>query len=191
MEKKRLLIMISGRGSNMEALLKNTISGELGLCAEIIGVFSNKAEAPGLDIAERLGFPVKVIPFRGKKRKQYNTELKKWLVELDPDFIILAGYMLIIPSDIVTSFPERIINIHPADTTQHQGLHGYEWAWQNKLSETMITIHYVDTGLDTGRIIAQKRVDLIGANSLIEVEIRGLKTEHRVYGEVLTKICKK
>ena len=183
--------MISGRGSNMKALLKNTISGELGSCAEIIGVFSNKAEAPGLDIAERLGFPVKVIASKGKKRKQYNTELKKWLVELDPDYIILAGYMLIIPSDIVTSFPERIINIHPADTTQHQGLHGYDWAWQKKLSETMITIHYVDNGLDTGKIIAQERIDLIGANSLEEIEIRGLKAEHRVYGEVLTKICKK
>ncbi|MDP8221473.1 MAG: phosphoribosylglycinamide formyltransferase [Candidatus Stygibacter frigidus] len=191
MEKKRLLIMISGRGSNMEALLKNTISGELGSCAEIIGVFSNKAEAPGLEIAKRLGFPVKVIASKGKKRKHYNAELKEWLVELDPDYIILAGYMLIIPSNIVTSFPERIINIHPADTTQHQGLHGYEWAWKNKLPETMITIHYVDNGLDTGRIIAQERVNLMEANTLEEVEIRGLEAEHRVYGEVLAKICRK
>lgn len=175
----------------METILRNTISGELKPLVDIISIFSNNTEAPGLEIATKLGFSVKVINSKTKKRKQYNDELKEWLQELDPDYIILAGYMLIIPPDIVTGFPDRIINIHPADTKLHQGLHGYEWAWKNNLSSTKITIHYVDTGLDTGKIIAQKEIDLKGANTVEEIEIRGLKAEHEMYSSVLVDLFRK
>jgi len=183
--------MISGRGSNMEAILRNTISGKLESLVEITSVFSNKEDAPGLETAEKLGFSTKIITSKGKKRDQYNIELKEWLEKIDIDYIILAGYMLIIPSEIINIFPERIINIHPADTRQHQGLHGYEWAWNNKLSETKITIHYVDKGLDTGKIIAQKVVDLRNANSLEDIEKTGLKVEHEMYSDVLAEMFRK
>ncbi|MDP8211490.1 MAG: formyltransferase family protein [Candidatus Stygibacter australis] len=190
-DKIKLLIMISGRGSNMEAILRNTISGKLESLVEITHVFSNKEDAPGLETAEKLGFTTKVIISKCKKRDQYNFELKEWLEKIEPDYIILAGYMLIISSEIISLFPERIINIHPADTRQHQGLHGYEWAWRNKLSETMITIHYVDKGLDTGKIIAQKVVDLRNTKTLDNIEITGLKVEHELYSDVLAELFSK
>jgi phosphoribosylglycinamide formyltransferase-1 len=101
------------------------------------------------------------------------------------DYIILAGYMRMLSADFVANFPHKIINIHPADTTQHQGLHGYEWAFENHLEETKITIHFVDVGLDTGKIIAQKTVDLKGAKTLEEIEQRGLAVEHQFYPETL------
>jgi phosphoribosylglycinamide formyltransferase 1 len=189
-EKRKLLIMLSGRGSNMEAILDSVLYGSLKPLAEVMCVFSNNQTALGLERADMKGVPTWLITSRSKKRTQYNQELKDWLEEINPDFIILAGYMLIIPAEIISLFPERIINIHPADTWQHQGLHGYEWAWQKRLTTTKITIHYVDRGLDTGSIIAQKEVNLKGANSLDEVEMLGLKVEHEFYSSVLEKLFK-
>ena len=174
----------------MEAILNSVQAGCLQPLAEVICVFSNNETAYGLERAEKRGVSTRVIASRGKRRSLYNQELKDWLEEINPDFIILAGYMLIIPAGIISMFPERIINIHPADTRQHQGLYGYEWAWENRLAATKITIHYVDQGLDTGSIIAQKEVNLEGVKSLAEVEMRGLKVEHEFYSKVLEQLLK-
>ncbi len=174
----------------MKAILENICNGYLKDLCTIKYIFSNNREAHGIETARQMGFPVNIIDSKGRKRSQYNDLLKKWLLQINPDYIILAGYMLIIPPEIIDLFPQQIINIHPADTNLHQGLHGYEWAWDNKLAETTITIHFVDHGLDTGRIIAQKKVDLNGVRSLDEVETRGLKTEHQFYSEVLEKLLK-
>ena len=180
--------MISGRGSNMLAITKNVQSGILNGICKIQTVFSNKKDAAGLQIAEELGISTHVITSKGKKRKTYDTMLLKWLKFQNPDYIILAGYMKILSLEIIREFPKKIINIHPADTNKHQGLHGYNWAWENKLQETKVTVHYVDAGLDTGEIIGQKSVDLNGCNSLKEVEQRGLSIEHNFYSECLAKV---
>jgi phosphoribosylglycinamide formyltransferase 1 len=185
---KKIIIMISGRGSNMLAIIRNVKSGNLNGICKIQTVFSNKEDAAGLQKADELGFSIHVIASKGKKRKTYNSMLLEWLTSQNPDFIILAGYMKVISPEIIQEFSRKIINIHPADTTQHQGLHGYDWAWQNKLKETKVTVHYVDKGLDTGEIIGQKTVDLKGAESLEEVEHCGLKVEHNFYSECLKKI---
>jgi len=185
---KKIIIMISGRGSNMQAIAKNVQSGVLKNICTIQSVFSNKSDAAGLQIAERLGIQNHFISSKGKKRKTYNNILLRWLKQQNLDFIILAGYMKILSTEIIREFPKRIINIHPADTTQHQGLHGYDWAFENKLITTKITVHYVDEGLDTGKIIGQSTVNLIGCKSLEEVEKRGLKVEYKFYSECLKKI---
>jgi phosphoribosylglycinamide formyltransferase 1 len=189
--KKKLLIMISGRGSNMEAILKNCLSGSLSQLAYVSAVFSNNLHAPGLSIARSLGYSIQAIDSRSHKRSEFNNLLKEWLVKEKPDFIILAGYMLILPPDIIELFPERIINIHPADTRLHQGLHGYEWAWGKKLSQTCITVHYVDQGLDTGKIIAQQQVSLSGCQSKQDLELRGLKIEHELYSAAIAALCRR
>jgi phosphoribosylglycinamide formyltransferase-1 len=88
----------------------------------------------------------------------------------------------------VRAFAGRIINIHPADTHQHQGLHAYEWAFDNHLPETKITVHLVDEGLDTGPILAQRVVNLGGATTLAEVQRRGLAVEHELYADTLRQI---
>lgn len=183
-----LVILISGRGSNMKAILTEIQSGVLKDKCNAAAVISNKKNAPGLIIAQDFGIETKVIASAKRKRSEYNKELLDYLKELNPDYIILAGYMKIISPEIIEHFHNRIINIHPADTIKHQGLHGYEWAWKNKLESTKVTVHFVDEGLDTGKIIGQKNVDLKGSKSLKEVEQRGLTVEHKFYSECLLKV---
>jgi len=185
---KKILIMISGRGSNMKAIAENVQNGILKNICEIMEIFSNKKDAAGLKIAEKLGLKTCIIESKGKKHKIYNSLLLKYLKEKKPDFIILAGYMKIISPEIIREFPNRIINIHPADTSLHQGLHGYEWAFQNNLKSTKITVHFVDEGLDTGKVIAKKEVDISDCKTLTEVEQKGLKAEHQFYSECLRKV---
>lgn len=185
---KQILILISGRGSNMQAIARNIQTGILQDICEVQAVFSNNQDALGLQKAKEMDIYAHCIPSNGKKKKTYNSLLFKWLKSENPDLIVLAGYMKILPPEITKEFPHKIINIHPADTIKHQGLHGYKWAWDNKLLQTKVTVHYVDEGLDTGAIIAQRRVDLQGCSSLEEVKQRGLKVEHEFYSECLKKI---
>ena len=168
--KKKIAILISGRGSNMKAIVENVQNGILKDLCEVIVVFSNKINAPGLEIAKSLGISTKVIESKGKKRSTYNKLLFDCLDELNPDYIILAGYMKIVSSDVVQRFRNRIINIHPADTALHQGLHGYEWAFENKMESTNITVHFVDEGLDTGNVIGKREVNILDCKTLDEVE---------------------
>lgn len=186
--KKRIALFISGRGSNMEAILKACHTGILQDIAEPVLVFSNRADAKGLLVAQAMGVETQVIESKGLKRLEFDAKVLDLLQTYQPNFIVLAGYMRILSPLLVQAYPQRIINIHPADTAQHQGLHGYEWAFDNKLPSTKITVHYVDEGLDTGNIIAQKTVDLSGANTLEEVEQRGLTAEHEFYSSVLKTI---
>jgi phosphoribosylglycinamide formyltransferase-1 len=186
--KKRIALFISGRGSNMEAILKACYTGILQDIAEPVLVFSNRADAKGLLVAQAMGVETQVIESKGLKRPAFDAKVLDLLQTYQPNFIVLAGYMRILSPLLVQAYPQRIINIHPADTTQHQGLHGYEWAFDNKLASTKITVHYVDEGLDTGNIIAQKTVDLSGTNTLEEVEQRGLTAEHEFYSSVLKTI---
>jgi len=184
----KILIMISGRGSNMEAILKNIQKGCLSGICEVKAVFSNNLKAPGLKIAENYQIPTKTIGSKGKKRSTYNNLLKNYLLEVNADLIVLAGYMKILPKEIIQKFPGKIINIHPADTALHQGLHGYEWAYENKLNSTAITVHFVDEGLDTGDVIQKKTVDISECKRLEEIEQKGLKIEHELYSECIKKV---
>jgi phosphoribosylglycinamide formyltransferase-1 len=185
MAKQRVAILISGRGSNMVALAEQARSGVLADCAEVVVVASNKPEAAGLAKAQALGLETAALSAAGKRRSIFDAELLQLLERFAPDWIVLAGYMRILTPRVVRRYPGRIVNIHPADTREHQGLHGYDWAWENRLPSTRITVHVVDEGLDTGPILAQREVDLRGAQSLEEVERRGLAVEHGFYAEVL------
>jgi phosphoribosylglycinamide formyltransferase-1 len=185
---KKIAIFISGRGSNMKAIMEQCQHGILKGIAEPVLVFSNKVDAAGLDYAKSKGIETACIESLGLKRAEFDRQVVDLLAGYKIDFIVLAGYMRILSPVLVQAYPKRIINIHPADTTQHQGLHGYEWAWENKLPETKITVHYVDEGLDTGSIIAQGIVDLRGAENLDEIERRGLAVEHKLYSETLKMI---
>lgn len=187
----RLAILLSGRGSNMLALLEATKTGVLQGLAKVVVVFSNKPDAFGLEAAAALGCPVASLPSQGRKREAFDAEAAALLQQYRPDLVVLAGYMRILSPAFIQPFAGRILNIHPADTHQHQGLHAYEWALDNKLSETKITVHLVDEGLDTGSIIAQQAVDLRGADTLAEVERRGLAVEHELYASALAELIQK
>ena len=183
--KKRIAIFISGRGSNMEAIVNNVQTGILRDCCEIVLIFANTKEARGLEIARNYGLKTASIESKGQKRADFDHEVVEFLEPFHLDYIVLAGYMRVLSPVFIERYRNKIINIHPADTSLYQGIHGYEWAFENKLETTQITVHFVDEGIDTGTVLAQQEVDLRGANSLEEVEKRGLKVEHAFYSEVL------
>ncbi|MCR5887457.1 phosphoribosylglycinamide formyltransferase [Hymenobacter sp. J193] len=189
--KQRLAILLSGRGSNMVALVQAVQHGVLQNLAEVAVVFSNKPDAPGLETAAALGCPTASLSSQGRKRAEFDAEVVEVLQQYQPDYVILAGYMRILSPTFIRAFAGRILNIHPADTHQHQGLHAYEWAFENRLPETKITVHLVDEGLDTGPILAQHPVDLRGADTLAEVERRGLAVEHMLYADTLVALVTK
>ncbi|TFZ66236.1 phosphoribosylglycinamide formyltransferase [Hymenobacter sp. UV11] len=184
----RLAILLSGRGSNMLALAEAVRAGVLRGLAEVAVVFSNDPAAPGLDSAAALGLPTASLSSKGRKREAFDLEVVDTLRAYRPDYVVLAGYMRVLSPTFVRAFAGRIINIHPADTHQHQGLHAYEWAFDNHLTETKITVHLVDEGLDTGPILAQRVVNLVGADTLAEVQRRGLAVEHVLYAETLASL---
>lgn len=172
----------------MEALIRATQEGILKGIAEPVLVFSNQPEALGLTLAQALGVPTLSLDAQGLKRTAYDQKVIEILKDYAFDYLILAGYMRILSSEFICNFPQKIINIHPADTRLHQGLHAYEWAFQNQMSETKVTVHYVNEGVDTGQIIAQTTVDLSGAQTLDEVEQRGLAIEHQFYAQTLKEL---
>jgi len=172
----------------MNALLDSCQSGLLKDVAEVVVVFANKPSAAGLKRAEAVGIPTESLASKGLPRAVFDQKVVALMEPYALDYIILAGYMRVLSPDFITAYRRQIINIHPADTTQHQGLHAYEWAWEQGLTATKITVHYVDEGLDTGAIIAQYPVDLQGVTSLADVEQRGLAVEHENYQRALYQI---
>jgi phosphoribosylglycinamide formyltransferase-1 len=187
---KRLGILISGRGSNMEAVSRACVDGPLAGLAEVAVVGSNKRKAAGLEIAAGLGLPTRVVLSRGKDREIFDAELIEALEPFAPDFVVLAGFMRLLSPLFVARYPQRIVNIHPADTRAYQGLHAYPWAWEQGLDSTQVTVHLVDEGMDTGPVLSRTEVDLRGAADVDEVTRRGLAVEHRCYAETLARLCR-
>ena len=172
----------------MEAIVRQAQTGVLKDCCEVALVLANKKTAKGLETANRMNIATACIESKGKKRREFDQEVLDFLRPYHIDYIVLAGFMRIISPILISEYPNRIINIHPADTHEFKGLGSYEWAFENQLDSTKITVHYVDSGVDTGSIIEQQTVDLHGATTLEEIEARGLAVEHRFYSEVLQRI---
>lgn len=186
---KRLVILISGRGSNMCAIAQNCDRGVLKNHAKICAVLSNRPQAAGLLKAQERSLYNKVLLSSGPSKNDFEPALMEELDKLHADFIVLAGFDRLLSANFIARYPQRIINIHPADPRLYRGLHAYKWAWKNRLTSTTVTVHRVDAGMDTGPILAQSQVDLRGVKSLQQVEQRGLDVEHRLYSQVLAKLC--
>ena len=189
--KKRIAIFISGRGSNMDAILRQAREGILREACDVVLVFSNKPDAIGLDIAKQAGVKTACIPSKGKKREDFDREVVEFLNKFDLDYIVLAGYMRLLSPLFIQAYKQRIINIHPADTRAFQGVGGYDWAWEQGLKKTAVTVHYVDEGMDTGDIIEQRELDISDCSTLEELEKKGLALEHSMFSEVLKKVFEK
>lgn len=187
---KALGVLVSGRGSNLRALHAATEpGGPLAGVAQIAVVASDKPECGGLAFAREQGLPAVALPVLGRSREGWDDALADALAaherEAPLDLLVLAGFMRILSPGFVARYAGRIVNIHPADTRVHQGLGGYAYAHAARLDETFITVHLVDAGLDTGRVLARRAVDLRGADSLSEIERRGLQVEHAFYSETV------
>lgn len=169
------VVLASGSGSNFEAIATRLTSST----HRLLALICDRQGAAVLERAARLGVPARLVDYSLGRRKA-EEQLAQLLVSLDPDLIVLAGFMRILPGTIVDAFPERIINIHPALLPAYPGMHAIERSWADQASMG-VTVHLVDRGVDTGPVLARWEADRSGNPSLEEMEARIHKLEHLHY----------
>lgn len=184
---KNLGILLSGRGSNFEAIARNVLAGTLP--ARIALVISNRADAGGLERARALGFPARFIPSKGKDRDAYDNELIAALRESEVNIVCLAGFMRLLGPGFVRAFPSRILNIHPALLPAFPGLEAQKQALHYGVKFTGCTVHLVDEDVDTGPILCQAVVAVLEDDTVETLSARILKEEHRIYSEAIRLMC--
>lgn len=184
----RVAVLCSGRGSNFEAIAKAAQEGILAPLCQIALAIVNVSGAGALDVAASYGISAEEIPHAGMSRAEHETKVLEALEQHEIELVVLAGYMRVLSPAFIAKFPGRIVNIHPADTRAHQGLHGYQWAFDSQLEQTHVTVHKVDAGLDTGAVLMQRAVNLAGVQTVEDVVARGLLVEHQLYPQALRKL---
>jgi phosphoribosylglycinamide formyltransferase-1 len=180
---KRLGILISGRGSNFEAIAQNIAAGSIP--AEIAVVIANRPEARGLATALRLGLNAVCIPSKGLDREIYDRMLLEELSRHSVDLICLAGYMRLLSATFIRRFPNRILNIHPSLLPSFPGLDAQHQALDHGVKISGCSVHFVDEGLDAGPIILQSAVEVLDGDSAETLSARILQEEHRIYSEAI------
>jgi len=184
---KNIGILLSGRGSNFEAIARNIMAGAIPN-ARIAIVISNKTDAGGLDTARKLGLTALAIPSKGKDRKQHDREVVAALKQHEVDLICLAGYMRLLSPWFVQQFPQRILNIHPSLLPAFPGLEAQEQAFAYGVKIAGCTVHFVDEELDHGAIIVQKTVPVLDGDDEHELALRILEQEHIAYSEAINLV---
>ena len=180
---KKLGILLSGRGSNFQAIARNVQAGKIP--AEIAVVISNRADAQGLETARAMGLEAVCIPSKGLKRKEYDRRVVALLKQKQVDLVCLAGFMRLLSAWFVEQFPNRILNIHPALLPSFPGLDGQQQALEHGVKFSGCTVHFVDAGLDSGPIVAQAVVPVNDDDTLAALSARILSQEHRLYTEAI------
>jgi phosphoribosylglycinamide formyltransferase-1 len=183
---KRLGILISGRGSNFEAIAENVANGALGvLGAELAVVISNRAEARGLETARARGLNAVCLPSKGLDREVYDRMLAAELHKHDVDLVCLAGFMRLLSAGFIREFPNRILNIHPSLLPAFPGLDAQHQALVHGVKITGCTVHFVDEDLDAGPIVIQAAVPVRDDDTEETLSARILQEEHRIYAEAI------
>ena len=180
---KRLGILISGRGSNFEAIARNVAAGSIP--AEIAVVIANRPEARGLETALRLGLNAVCIPSKGLDREIHDRMLLEELSRNAVDLVCLAGYMRLLSATFIRQFPNRILNIHPSLLPSFPGLDAQHQALDHGVKISGCTVHFVDEGLDAGPIILQSSVEVLDGDTAETLSARILREEHRMYSEAI------
>jgi phosphoribosylglycinamide formyltransferase-1 len=186
MRKIRVGILVSGRGSNMEAIIRNSKEGKID--AEVVIVISDNKDAPALEKARALG--VEAIYVYPGEKKTYLTpdreeEYVRILKEKNVDLVCLAGFMRVLKKTFLHAFPYRIMNIHPSLLPAFPGLNAQRKAWEYGVKITGCTVHFVDEGIDTGPIIIQRAVPVLEDDTPETLAERILKEEHKIYSEAI------
>src|SRR3974377_4728 len=182
--KKRIGVLLRGRGSNFEALGEGVSAGRIP-GAEIAVVISNKPDAAGLEKAKARSIPARAIASKGLEREVYDRQVGAVLQEYRVDLICLAGYMRLLSPYFVAAFPERILNIHPSLLPAFPGLESQKQALEHGVKFAGCTVHFVDENLDAGPIILQAVVPVLDADDEHALSQRILKEEHRIYSEAV------
>jgi phosphoribosylglycinamide formyltransferase 1 len=180
---KRLGILISGRGSNFEAIANSISRGALD--AEIAVVISNRAAAGGMEIARARGLRAVCLPSRGLDREVYDRTVIAELQRHQVDLVCLAGYMRLLSATFIRAFPQRVLNIHPSLLPAFPGLDAQRQALEHGTRISGCTVHFVDEDLDSGPIILQAAVAVEDADTVDTLSARILKEEHRIYSEAI------
>src|SRR3977135_3647679 len=182
--KKRIGVLLSGRGSNFEALAESVATGRIPN-AEIAVVLSNLEGAPGLPRAEARGIKTRVIPSKGLEREVYDRQVAAVLDEHIVDLICLAGYMRLLSPFFVARFPNRILNIHPSLLPSFPGLESQRQALEYGVKFAGCTVHFVDENLDAGPIVLHAVVPVEDKDTEESLSQRILREEHRIYSEAV------
>jgi phosphoribosylglycinamide formyltransferase-1 len=180
---KRLGILISGRGSNFEAIARHVAQGTIE--AAIAVVISNRPEARGLETARQLGIDAVCIPSRGLDRETYDRLVLDELARRQVDLVCLAGFMRLLSSTLIRRYPNRILNIHPSLLPAFPGLDAQHQALAHGVKITGCTVHFVDEELDAGPILMQAAVPVLDQDSVETLAARILQEEHRIYAEAI------
>ena len=176
-------VLVSGSGSNLQAIIDNIEAGRVD--AKIKIVISNVPDVYALERAKKHGIPSRVIPHRGLKREEYDQKLVEVLRAQEVELVVLAGFMRIITPVLLRAFPMRVINIHPALLPAFPGTH----VWQTQIDYGVkfagCTVHFVDEGTDTGPIIIQAVVPVYDDDTADTLNARILKQEHKIYSQAI------
>jgi phosphoribosylglycinamide formyltransferase 1 len=188
----KIAVFVSGKGSNLSAIIKAIEDGALG--ASIVCVVSNNPDAYGLTVAREHGLEVFALSHKGLSRQEHEAKIVEHLQDLGVDFVVLAGYMRVLTGHFLNAFKDadgffRIINIHPALLPSFKGANGYEDAFAYGVKVSGITIHLVDEEVDHGPILAQRAFPRLADDTLESFKQRGLEVEHALYPEVLAAIA--
>lgn len=187
-----LAVFVSGRGSNLEAILKAIKGGSLD--ASVKAVVSNETGVRALDVAKEYGIEPLVIPSIRLSRQQHEMRIQESLSDLDINYVVLAGYMRILSPSFLKSFSDergfnRVTNIHPSLLPAFPGMNAYEDAYNYGVKISGITVHLVDDQVDHGPILAQESFSRLPEDSLEDFKARGLALEHQLYPAVLQKLA--
>jgi phosphoribosylglycinamide formyltransferase-1 len=187
MARTKLGILISGRGSNMMAIVAACEAGAVP--AEVAVVISNRADAPGIAWAEERGLATAVLPQRDyPDREAHDRAIVSRLQQAGVEWVCLAGYMRLLSKPFIAAYPNRILNIHPALLPSFPGLHGQQDALEWGVKVSGCTVHMVDLELDHGPIVVQRAVAVEDADDVDTLSARILEQEHRAYPEALAKL---
>jgi phosphoribosylglycinamide formyltransferase-1 len=180
---KKLGILLSGRGSNFEAIARNIQAGKIP--AEIAVVISNREDALGLARAKQMGLTTRFIPSKGKEREAFDREVVAVLRQFQVDLVCLAGFMRILSPYFIREFCGRVLNIHPALLPAFPGEEAQRQALEHGVKFTGCTVHLVDEGVDTGPIVCQAVVPVLDDDAVETLSARILQEEHHIYSEAI------
>lgn len=183
---RRLGILLSGRGSNFEAIAENIECAALD--AEIGVVISNRAEARGIQLARDRGLPTAVLPSQGLPRDEYDRRIVAELHKYNVELVCLAGFLRLLTSEFCRAFPLRALNIHPSLLPAFPGLDAQKQALEHGVKISGCTVHFVDEQLDAGPIISQASVPVLDQDTEESLSARILDQEHRIYSEAIALV---
>ena len=185
MDKRRLGVLLSGRGSNLQAIIDAVAADRL--AATIAVVIANRADAGGLERARRAGIDAIVLDHTGySSREAYDAALVAELCRRNVWLVCLAGFMRLLSATFVEAFPNRVLNIHPSLLPAFPGLHGQDQAWRHGVKVAGATVHVVTPELDAGPIVLQAAVSVEDADTADTLAERILEAEHRIYPKAIS-----